>query len=141
MGFDEEWGRLRSDAAKSRSTDMRLNSADAGGAASSQGDVASTPAQKKTAANDIERDLEPSTKKAGDWADEASGDAVKGFAGWDTAKGLKTVQKTWEGQVKTLMGRLSVEKGALRGAGGLFARNDLDTHGTFQQSKSGLNGL
>ncbi|MFJ8000466.1 hypothetical protein ACIQ7D_25585 [Streptomyces sp. NPDC096310] len=141
MGFDEEWGRLRSDAAESRSTGMRLNSADAGGAASGDGDVASTPAQKKAAANDIETDLEPSTRKAGNWADDASGDAVKGFDGWDTAKGLKTVQETWESQVKTLMGRLSAEKGALRGAGGLFARNDLDTHGTFLQSRSKLNGL
>ncbi|MFE3829055.1 hypothetical protein [Streptomyces sp. NPDC059092] len=141
MGFDEEWGQLRSDAAASRSTGMRLNSTDAGGAASGGGDVASTPAQKKAAANDIERDLEPSTKKAGDWADEASKGAVTGFTGWDTAKGLKTVQETWEGQVKTLMGRLSVEKGALRGAGGLFARNDLDTRGNFLQSRSKLNGV
>ncbi|MEV7088259.1 hypothetical protein AB0O07_20620 [Streptomyces sp. NPDC093085] len=119
---------------------MRLNSADAGGAPWGDADVASTPGQKKAAANTIETELEPDTRKAGNWADDASGKAVTGFDGWDTAAGLKKVRETWESQVKTLMGRLSAEKGALRGAGGLFAQNDLATESAFKNG-SKLNGL
>ncbi|MER6609694.1 hypothetical protein ABT282_28205 [Streptomyces sp. NPDC000927] len=87
-------------------------------------DFASTPAQKKTAANTIETELEPNTKKATDWADESSKAAVKEFENWDTGAGIKKVMETWDKQVKVLMSRLSVEKGALRGASGLFSGND-----------------
>ncbi|MFE2942707.1 hypothetical protein ACFXKG_27180 [Streptomyces sp. NPDC059255] len=145
MGFDEEWGRLRSDAAESRSTDMRLNSADAGGAPSSlpagTEDLAATPAQKSSAANTIETELEPNTKKAGDWADESSGSVVTALEGWETALGLKKVQETWEKQVKALMGRLSAEKGALRATSGLFVQNDIKIDSDFAPLRSKLNNL
>ncbi|MEU9146411.1 hypothetical protein [Streptomyces sp. NPDC048349] len=87
-------------------------------------DFASTPAEKKAAAGTIETELEPNTKKASEHADDATATAQKGFEGWDTASGLKKVADTWDQQVKTLMGRLAAEKNALRGASGLFARND-----------------
>ncbi|MEU3651240.1 hypothetical protein AB0E67_00065 [Streptomyces sp. NPDC032161] len=150
MGFDEEWGLLRGEAATRQGTRMRLNGT---GGASSDGpgdkDFASTPAQKKAAANTIETELEPNTKKATDWADETSEAAVKEFDGWDTGAGLKKVMETWDKQVKVLMGRLSVEKGALRGASGLFTGNDELIKSQFtpllkpQQGpySSGLDGL
>ncbi len=121
---------------------MRLNgvlAADGGGG----GTFASTPAQKRSAANTIETELEPNTKKATEHADESTGTAVKGFDGWDAALGLKKVADTWDQQVKVLIGRLGSEKGSLRGAAGLFVRNDLGTGDGFRplgiQSK--LNGL
>ncbi|MER6500868.1 hypothetical protein ABT218_16060 [Streptomyces sp. NPDC001455] len=150
MGFDEEWGLLRGEAATRQGTRMRLNGT---GSASSGGpgdkDFASTPGQKKAAANTIETELEPNTKKATDWADETSEAAVKEFDGWDTGAGLKKVMDAWDKQVKVLMGRLSVEKGALRGASGLFAGNDELIKSRFtpllkpQQGpySSGLDGL
>ncbi|MGR4883110.1 hypothetical protein ACIPUC_27395 [Streptomyces sp. LARHCF249] len=104
------------------------------------GDFASTPAEKKAAANTIETELEPDTKKATEHADDATGTAQKGFEGWDTASGLKKVADTWDQQVKTLMGRLAAEKSALRGASGLFARNDTGLYNQFA-SQSKLNGL
>ncbi|MEU5715309.1 hypothetical protein AB0G71_05880 [Streptomyces sp. NPDC020403] len=103
-------------------------------------DFASTPAQKKTAANTVENELEPSTKKAADHADEATAAARKGFGGWETASGLKTVADTWDQQVKTLMGRLAAEKNALRGASGLFADNDTGV-GNQLLSQSKLSNL
>ncbi|WP_406366384.1 hypothetical protein [Streptomyces sp. NBC_01546] len=101
---------------------------------------ASTPAEKKAAANTIETELEPNTKKATEHADDATSTAQKGFEGWDTAAGLKKVADTWDQQVKTLMGRLASEKSALRGASGLFARNDLSLNNQFA-AQSKLNGL
>ncbi|MEU9034350.1 hypothetical protein AB0D45_05475 [Streptomyces sp. NPDC048352] len=125
---------------------MRLNhvppepSSGPGGPGGS-GDFASTPAEKKAAANTIETELEPNTKKAAEHADEATGTAQKGFEGWETAAGLKTVADTWDQQVKTLMGRLSAEKTSLRGASGLFVRNDVGTGDQFLASRSKLNSL
>ncbi|MBM7055520.1 hypothetical protein [Streptomyces durocortorensis] len=88
-------------------------------------DFASTPAQKKAAAGTIRDDLEPNTKKTAERADTATESARKGFDGWETAAGLKTVAGTWDRQVRSLMGRLALEKNALSGASGLFARNDI----------------
>ncbi|MFF4369709.1 hypothetical protein [Streptomyces sp. NPDC001594] len=105
------------------------------------GDFASTPKQKQEAAGTIETELEPNTKKAAEVADDATSTAQKGFEGWETAAGLKTVAETWDKQVKVLMGRLSAEKGALRGASGLFARNDTGIRNGFLASQSKLNDL
>ncbi|MGW6772922.1 hypothetical protein ACWGBX_21210 [Streptomyces sp. NPDC055037] len=93
--------------------------------------LASTPAQKRTAANTIETELQPNTKKAGDWADTSMTSAVSAFSGWATATGLKTVQTTWESQVKTLVGRLNTEKGALRSTVTILAQTDVDRRGTI----------
>ncbi|MEW2414288.1 hypothetical protein AB0953_11270 [Streptomyces sp. NPDC046866] len=112
-----------------------------GGSGGGKPDFASTPAEKKSAANTIETELEPNTKKAAEHADDATSTAQKGFEGWETAAGLKTVAETWDKQVKVLMGRLSAEKGALRGASGLFVQNDYGVGGSFPGSKSKLNGL
>ncbi|WP_369777413.1 hypothetical protein [Streptomyces sp. R33] len=105
------------------------------------GDFASTPAQKKAAAGTIETELEPNTKKAAEHADADTGTAQKGFEGWETAAGLKKVADTWDQQVKNLMGRLAAEKTALRGASGLFARNDTGIGNQFLATPSKLNGL
>ncbi|MGW7431075.1 hypothetical protein ACWGIN_16150 [Streptomyces sp. NPDC054861] len=114
-----------------------LNLAQAGGGDT---DFASTPAQKKAAAGTVETELEPNTKKAAEHADEATGAARKGFDGWETAAGLKTVEDTWNRQVKTLMNRLAAEKNALRGASGLFAGNDIGV-GDQLLAQSKLNTL
>ncbi|WP_327305490.1 hypothetical protein OG730_19880 [Streptomyces sp. NBC_01298] len=103
-------------------------------------DFASTPAEKKAAAGTIENELEPDTKKAAEHADDSTGSAHKGFAGWETAAGLKTVADTWDQQVRALMGRLAAEKNALRGASGLFVRNDTGV-GNQLLSQSKLNHL
>ncbi|WP_284578363.1 hypothetical protein [Streptomyces sp. 2P-4] len=104
-------------------------------------DFASTPAEKKAAANTIETELQPNTKKAANDADESTAAAQKGFDGWETAAGLKKVAETWDQQVKNLIARLEAEKGALRGASGLFTRNDIGLRNDFLAGKSGLNGL
>ncbi|OKI49190.1 hypothetical protein AMK15_34245 [Streptomyces sp. MJM1172] len=125
---------------------MRLNgvpAADGGGGGGGGGTFASAPAQKRSAANTIETELEPNTKKATEHADESTNTAVKGFDGWDAAVGLKRVADTWDQQVKVLIGRLGSEKGSLRGASGLFVRNDLGTGDGFRLpgTQSKLNGL
>ncbi|MFI0239812.1 hypothetical protein [Streptomyces sp. NPDC016845] len=50
---------------------MRLNHLPdgAGITGGSQKDLASSPAEKKSAARAIEQHIEPDTRKAGDWAD------------------------------------------------------------------------
>ncbi|GAA3060434.1 hypothetical protein GCM10020254_00260 [Streptomyces goshikiensis] len=107
------------------------------------GSFGSTPTEKTAAANAIETELQPSTKTATEHADEATNTAVKGFEGWDTAPGLKKVADTWDKQVKVLMGRLGSEKSALRGASGLFVRNDIGLGDQFRPigTQSKLNGL
>ncbi|MBT2478075.1 hypothetical protein [Streptomyces sp. ISL-94] len=145
MGFDHEWDQSRVGAADQR-VDMRLNGVDGPGgplAPGGAGNFGSTPAEKRAAANTIETELEPNTKKATEHADEAMNTAVAGFEGWDTAIGLKKVADTWDKQVKNLMGRLSSEKGALRSASGLFVRNDIGLGDQFRPigAQSKLNGL
>ncbi|MFC9394003.1 MULTISPECIES: hypothetical protein [unclassified Streptomyces] len=109
---------------------MRLNQLDGGGGGGSAGgspDLATAPAKKKAAANTIENELEPNTDKAAKWADSATTAAVAGFAGWATAAGLKTVETTWDKQVRTLLARLASEKTALRGTALSFSGQELDT--------------
>ncbi|MEU0148436.1 hypothetical protein ABZ119_21100 [Streptomyces sp. NPDC006288] len=103
-------------------------------------DFASTPAQKKATAGTIENQLEPNTQKAAKHADEATSSARKGFGGWETAAGLKTVTNRWDQQVRVLMGRLAAEKAGLRGASTLFASNDIGVANQLL-SQSKLNNL
>ncbi|MEU2828044.1 hypothetical protein ABZ667_05135 [Streptomyces lavendulae] len=141
--FDRQWGQARA-AAAGRQVEMRLNGAPPGPSSpGGSGTFGSTPAQKAAAANTIETELQPNTKSATEHSDEATNTAVKGFEGWDTAPGLKKVAGTWDKQVKVLMGRLSSEKSALRGASGLFVRNDIGLGDQFRPigSQSKLNGL
>lgn len=142
--FDHEWSLSRGGSAD-RQVDMRLNGTGAPAgplAPGGSGTFGSTPAEKTAAANTIETELQPNTKTATEHADEATNTAVKGFDGWDTAPGLKKVADTWDKQVKVLMGRLGAEKSALRGASGLFVRNDLGLGDQFRPiGESRLNGL
>lgn len=134
MGFDEEWAKARADAADEPGVSMRLNRVDDGPVVGVSGvtpDQASTPASKKAAANTIQTELEPGTAKAAVWADTATDTAVTQFAGWDTAAGLKTVRKTWDSQVATLMKRLASEKDALRGTAKSFSEYELDRQHRF----------
>ncbi|MER7171053.1 hypothetical protein [Streptomyces mesophilus] len=103
-----------------------------GGAA----DLASTPAEKKAAANAIEQHLEPDTKKAGNDAEEKTDAAVKEFSGWDTSGALKKAHSTWERQVKALMNRLGADKGALRNTSILFQNNDIGIGVRVRQSSN-----
>ncbi|MFD6182387.1 hypothetical protein [Streptomyces goshikiensis] len=138
--FEREW---RGGSGAGQPADMRLNGAPAGPVVpGASGGFASTPAEKTAAANTIETELQPKTKTATEHADEATNTAVKGFEGWDTAPGLKKVADTWDRQVAVLMGRLGSEKSALRGASGLFVRNDLGLGDQFRPiGQSKLNGL
>ncbi|MBT1189924.1 hypothetical protein HET69_39590 [Streptomyces sp. CJ_13] len=129
------------------STGTRLNGVDgvpAGPLAQEGGSVfGSTPAEKKAAANTIETELEPNTKKAADGAKENTSAAARTLDGWETASGLKKVTETWDQQVKMLMGRVSAEKTSLRGTSGLFVQNDVRTGDELRAlgPKSKLEGL
>ncbi|MFE3644623.1 hypothetical protein [Streptomyces sp. NPDC059169] len=133
----DEWNQIKANSG----AQMRLNQlapASGGGGAP---DLASTPAQKKAAANAIEKDLEPDTKKAGNTAEESSGAAVKEFSakdgdGWDTSAALKKAHEAWEKQVKALMGRLSSEKHALRNTSILLQSNDVGIAAQIRKSSS-----
>ncbi|WP_329377096.1 hypothetical protein OG625_06185 [Streptomyces sp. NBC_01351] len=142
--FDHEWGVERADAS-ARQAAMRLNGVGGGPAGplvpGGAGAFGSTPAEKTAAANTIENELEKSTQKAADHADETTSAAGKGFDGWDTAAGLKKVADTWDKQVTVLMGRLAAEKNQLRGASNFIARNDIGLGDQFRASNSKLNGL
>ncbi|MFJ6758859.1 hypothetical protein ACIQNK_28045 [Streptomyces sp. NPDC091273] len=133
--FDQEWGRERADGAD-RQVGLRLNSGPQGPfAPGGSKEFASTPAEKRAAAGVIQDELE----SAAEHADEATSSARKDFDGWQAAAGLKKVAESWDQQVKTLMGRLSSEKVALRGAESVFARNDTGVGSQFL--KSALNGV
>ncbi|MEV5729546.1 MULTISPECIES: hypothetical protein [Streptomyces] len=125
---------------------MRLNQlpADPGGSVGPMPgggpDVASSPADKKKAAKAIEEDIEPGTRKAGDFADTETGDAVKAFRdGWLTSGALKKAHETWGEQVKNLMNRLASEKAALRSATTVLQGADLQA-GANAQSVSVIDG-
>jgi hypothetical protein len=102
-----------------------------------QQDLASSPAQKKAAANAIQQHIEPDTRRAGDHADTETGAAVKALDakdghGWLTAAALKKAQSAWDAQVKGLMGRLGSEKTALRSTNTLFQGTDVGVGGQLR---------
>jgi len=119
-------------AGSTESTHLRLNQLaplDGGGGASAGPDLASSPAQKKAAANLIEKHLEPDTHKAGTQARENTGAVAKEFGpqdgeGWLTAHAVKTARDTWSDQLTTLLNRLGGEKAALRSTSTLFQNTD-----------------
>lgn len=107
--------------------------------------LASSPAQKKKAADSIEKYIEPDTRKAGDVAEESTGAAVKAFApkdgeGWLTSGALKAAHKTWEGQVKALLNRLSGEKASLRATNTLLGGTDIQVGADSKRIPSALDG-
>lgn len=136
-GFGQEWDRERAGSANQR-VGLRLNSGPQAVRARRVQGFASTPAEKKAAAGLIQNELESATKTAAEHADDATSTAHKGFDGWQTAAGLKKAAGGWDQQVKTLMGRLSSEKVALRGAESNFGRNDTGVGSQFLTSA--LNG-
>ncbi|MET9621793.1 hypothetical protein ABZZ37_13630 [Streptomyces sp. NPDC006464] len=130
MGFDEDWAGIRSGAPARTHGATGPAGTDPGGATGPAGgapDLATAPAKKKAAAHTIESELEPRTGKAARCADAATAEAVAGFDGWATASGLKTVEATWDKQVRTLLARLATERDALRGTAVAFGRQELDT--------------
>ncbi|MFE1270263.1 hypothetical protein [Streptomyces sp. NPDC058758] len=99
------------------------------------------PEKKKKAANTIETTLEPGTRKAADVADAPTAAAVRSFAGWDTAVGLRKAHEKWDDQVKQLLGRLSSHKAGLRGAVSTLTGTDATAGLTVRSVQSGLSGL
>ncbi|MFF7753424.1 hypothetical protein ACFZCP_30295 [Streptomyces sp. NPDC007971] len=127
---------------------MRLNQVpgDVGGSPAPPGltggqkKLASTPAQKQTAANAIEQHIEPDTRKAGDYADTDTNTAVKAFRdGWHTSGALKKAHDSWGDQVKNLMHMLASDKAALRSANTTLQTTDLQVESNTN-SVSVLNG-
>ncbi|KMS84133.1 hypothetical protein ACZ91_49680 [Streptomyces regensis] len=93
-----------------------------------QKDLASSPAQKQAAANAIEKHIEPDTRKAGNWADAETDEAVREFRdGWHTSGALKKAHEAWEEQVKNLMNMLASDKAALRSANTVLQNTDIQT--------------
>ncbi|GAA3143597.1 hypothetical protein [Streptomyces echinatus] len=100
-----------------------------GAGGSGKTDLASSPAEKRTAANSIEQNIEPGSRKAGDAAEDQTNAVVKAFDakdghGWVTSGAVSKAYKAWGEQVKTLMNRLSSEKAALRGTNTVLSGTD-----------------
>ncbi|MFE0739138.1 hypothetical protein [Streptomyces sp. NPDC058855] len=118
-----------------QSVRTRLNQipADAGtagsaGALGGPKNLASSPAEKKAAAKAIEDHVEPDTRKAGEWAESETNDAIKEFRnGWLTSGALKKAHEAWTQQVNNLMNRLASEKAALRSANTVLHGADIET--------------
>ncbi|MCC9740332.1 hypothetical protein [Streptomyces sp. MNU89] len=110
------------------------------GSAAGGKDLTSSSAEKKAAAKAIENHIEPGTRKAGNWADTDTGEAVKGFRdGWLTSGALKKAHETWGEQVRNLMNRLASEKAALRSANTVLTGTDLEA-GASTRSVSVIEG-
>ncbi|MYU02854.1 hypothetical protein GTY81_02875 [Streptomyces sp. SID8366] len=82
-------------------------------------DLASSPAEKTTAANTLHNGIGPDTKTAGAWADDETGAVVKAFDakdghGWLTSGAVGKAHKTWGEQVQNLVNQLSGDESALR---------------------------
>ncbi|MFF9280537.1 hypothetical protein [Streptomyces griseosporeus] len=123
------------------SVGMRLNQlpADVTGPTGFGPNLASSPAEKKAAAQAIEDHIEPGTAKAGRWADNDTDAAVKAFGpkggeGWLTSGALKKAHKTWGDQVRNLMNRLGSDKDALRNTNIVLTGTDFGIGSTVRQS-------
>lgn len=94
------------------------------------GRLASAPAEKRAAAKALNDHIEPDTRRAGEWADDETGAAVKAFGardghGWLTSTALRKAHATWGDQVRNLMDRLGAEKDALRSTNVVLTGSDL----------------
>ncbi|MFF9275425.1 hypothetical protein [Streptomyces griseosporeus] len=125
------------------SVGMRLNQlpADVTGPTGFGPNLASSPAEKKAAAQAIEDHIEPGTAKAGRWADNDTDAAVKAFGpkggeGWLTSGALKKAHKTWGDQVRNLMNRLGSDKDALRNTNIVLTGTDFGIGSTVRQSST-----
>ncbi|MFI1534249.1 hypothetical protein [Streptomyces anandii] len=128
---------------------MRLNQlpADPGGSQplTGQPDLASSPTEKRAAANAIENHIEPGTQRSGNWADEETGAVAKAFGpedghGWLTSGAVSKAHKTWGQQVRNLMNRLSSEKTALRSTNTVLTGTDVEV-GSGVRKSSSLDGF
>ncbi|WP_333763230.1 hypothetical protein [Streptomyces sp. IBSBF 2390] len=100
--------------------------------------LVSTSAEKRAAAKTVEDCIEPDTGRAGRWADDETGAAVKAFGardgdGWLTAGALRAAHETWSGQVRNLLDRLGAEKDALRATNTVLTSADIGTGGALRQ--------
>ncbi|MGW1590644.1 hypothetical protein [Streptomyces sp. NPDC002386] len=101
-----------------------------GGHGPGAGRLASTPAEKRAAAKALDDHIEPETRRAGEWADDETGAAVKAFGardgdGWLTAAALRKAHAAWGDQVRNLMDRLGAEKDALRSTNVVLTGSDV----------------
>jgi hypothetical protein len=130
MTFNEEWGRLRSEAASQASTHTQIDHvADAPGGGnnfllSPNPDFSSSATKKKAAVTALEQHIQPDTKSAGEVVDDSTKAAKDGFKNWATGGALGQAHTGWQASVKALQARLTTEKAALSGANGLFQSND-----------------
>ncbi|WP_434595695.1 hypothetical protein [Streptomyces sp. A5-4] len=146
MAWDE-WDQLKNEAAQKQATQMQLNQVDHGGGGGplmpggGKPDLASSPAEKKAAADAIDQHLHKDTQKAGDWADEETVAAVNEFNakdgdGWVTSAALKNAHTGWGKQVKALRARLATESNALRNTSISFQNNDVGIAGQIRQQST-----
>ncbi|MEU2375394.1 MULTISPECIES: hypothetical protein [Streptomyces] len=119
-----------SGSGREQSVGMRLNQlpGDLGGGP----DVAHSSADKQSAANTLNKDIEPDTAKAGRWADDETGAVVKAFDakdghGWLTSGAVRKAHKTWGEQVQGLVNRLKGDEAALRRNDSVMTGSDIET--------------
>jgi hypothetical protein len=122
---------------------MRLNQlpSDPGGGGSVGGgrpELASSPAEKKTAANTLHNDIEPDTKTAGRWADEETSAVVRAFDakdghGWLTSGAVSKAHKTWSEQAQNFVNRLAGDESALRNDRTLMTGTDVGVGGEVRK--------
>ncbi|GAA2371986.1 hypothetical protein [Streptomyces cuspidosporus] len=126
MTFEDEWSKLRTDAAAGqKSTHMQLNQTDPPGPGlPGVLTFKSSSSRKKSAVKALEDTVQPDTKTAGECVDESTEKAQKEFKDWATGSGLSEALKGWHASVKALQARLSQEKSALSGANTYFLNND-----------------
>ncbi|MFJ6784713.1 hypothetical protein [Streptomyces yangpuensis] len=133
MGFDEEWAQLRTEAAARQNPDMRLNqlaAPDGGGGGSA--DFGSDESKKRIASGKLGGEVKTQTESAAKKADEETAAAITAFSGWDTAAGLKTVETTWDNQVKNLLSRLATESHNLAVTRRMFLGQDNEIYNGFR---------
>lgn len=124
----DEWKQIKGDVAARRTQPMRLNQLAPAAGGGGVPDFASSPARKQKAAKAINDDLVPDVERDGKHASDSVKAVVKEFGardgyGWDTSGALDKAHRTWEQQVKALLGRLASEKCAL-GKTGIELQND-----------------
>ncbi|MEU4346748.1 hypothetical protein [Streptomyces sp. NPDC023838] len=125
MSFEQEWVGLKQTA------QTRLNGVGPGNGGIP--DVKTNNSGKTAAVNALETKVQPGVQKAGVAADESTTAAVIAFADWQTAAGLKDAHAEWEMQVKSLQGRLTQDKEALRETKGHFQYTDHQVKGEMGQ--------
>ncbi|MFC0598618.1 hypothetical protein [Streptomyces palmae] len=124
MTFEDEWGKLRSDAAQRLAGGTQLDRVPDDPPGGGSTDLSSSPARKAAAVTALTEHVRPDVSDGGKAPHETTTAAGTDFKDWATGKAITEMLTAWETSVSVLQSRLGAESESFNGTKKLFTTND-----------------